>query len=318
MEKIIISALLFLGLTSCLKEEVQINYTPNTGGLIAEAAMGSDYSNQLYYNLQKNEFVGNNNKLVWDFGFTLLNQDIILFANGSKLMRVSNFGPVEFANKLDTLGFSAKAKIENEDGIAFEKNAFGPWSPGDLFLMDRGFNSIGSHLGFWKMKIIKSTSNTVELSIGEISNTSPIRTFELDSTHKFYSLDNLSTVLVEPLENEWDLIFTQYTEYFSDDNINYLVTGCLLNRGESSAVLLEDGTTWENVDFHMAQSVSWSKKRNTIGYDWKHFDGSSYQIEQNKIYLIKDRHGLMYKLRFVSFYNQQGEKGHPRFEVVKF
>ena len=56
-----------------------------------------------------------------------------------------------------------------------------------------------------------------------------------------------------------------------------------------------------------------------IGYDWKYYnlDAALYTIEPGLAYVIRDRDGFYYKLRFIDFYSEAGEKGYPKFEYVR-
>jgi len=56
-----------------------------------------------------------------------------------------------------------------------------------------------------------------------------------------------------------------------------------------------------------------------IGYEWKYynFDAALYTIEPGLAYVIRDRDGFYYKLRFIDFYSEGGEKGYPKFEYVR-
>ena len=60
-----------------------------------------------------------------------------------------------------------------------------------------------------------------------------------------------------------------------------------------------------------------------IGYDWKvavgdpTSGGITYVTRTDLNYIIRDYHGFFYKLRFVSFYNDAGQKGYPTFEYQR-
>ena len=49
---------------------------------------------------------------------------------------------------------------------------------------------------------------------------------------------------------------------------------------------------------------------------WKYynFEAGSYTVEVGLNYVIKNRKGYFYKLRFVEFYNNLGQKGYPAIE----
>ena len=56
-----------------------------------------------------------------------------------------------------------------------------------------------------------------------------------------------------------------------------------------------------------------------IGYDWKDFSlqTNTFTIFSDKIYLIKDASGNLFKLRFIDFYDDNGIKGSPAFEFMR-
>lgn len=94
----------------------------------------------------------------------------------------------------------------------------------------------------------------------------------------------------EPAADAWDFIFTKYT----DNTINYGVTGVLQNTNVEIAQYdgidpvshVEDGTT------------AFSTHINTIGYDWKSFNGSGYDIVDDRAYYVKDVLGNYWKVIF--------------------
>ena len=62
-----------------------------------------------------------------------------------------------------------------------------------------------------------------------------------------------------------------------------------------------------------------TNKRDAIGSDLKQVDINSvvYTVNPNKIYLIQDGEGFIYKFRFVDFYEEVDGKllrGYPKFE----
>jgi hypothetical protein len=77
---------------------------------------------------------------------------------------------------------------------------------------------------------------------------------------------------------------------------------------------------FDAVNLTTAQSVSFSKKQDEIGYDWKQYDQTAerYTMVPNRVYLIKTTDAII-KMKFVDFYNDQGIKGHPKmaWEILK-
>ena len=66
--------------------------------------------------------------------------------------------------------------------------------------------------------------------------------------------------------------------------------------------------TWSHA--HANASFTYSDI-NVIGYDWKiyDFDTGFYTIDPSATYILSDTEGYFYKLRFIDFYNENGEKG---------
>lgn len=68
-----------------------------------------------------------------------------------------------------------------------------------------------------------------------------------------------------------------------------------------------------------AESIIFNANINNIGYSWKsyQFDVNKYVVDFEKIFIIKDQEGFYYKLRFIDFYDQGGNKGTPTFEFQR-
>ena len=67
----------------------------------------------------------------------------------------------------------------------------------------------------------------------------------------------------------------------------------------------------------MANEYNYSTQRDIIGFNWKTFDFDTqvYTINSSMNYIIQSENGIFYKLRFIDFYNNSGEKGYPKFEI---
>jgi len=51
--------------------------------------------------------------------------------------------------------------------------------------------------------------------------------------------------------------------------------------------------------------------------NWKefNFETNLYSVKDNINFVIRDFEGKYYKMRFIDFYNSQGLKGYPKFEL---
>ncbi|HEX2900812.1 MAG TPA: HmuY family protein, partial [Bacteroidia bacterium] len=122
-------------------------------------------------------------------------------------------------------------------------------------------------------------------------------------------------VAIEPPKADWDLCFSQYLEVLPEA---YLVTGVLLNRHQTAAVM-DSTLPFSAIDIGIASDMQLSNSLNVIGYAWKfyHFNSATYQVLPQMTYIIRDSEGHLYKLHFVDFYDAQGVKGSPAWEYQR-
>jgi hypothetical protein len=126
----------------------------------------------------------------------------------------------------------------------------------------------------------------------------------------------------EPPKYEWDLLFSQYTTLlYTNDGVPYpyIVTGVLSNRIDVK-VAQDTLMDFQSIDRNAVLNLEYTTIQDEIGYDWKDVVGDvtsgsiSYEIIEGLNYIVIDQQGYYYKLRFISFYNNDGEKGYPTFE----
>ena len=96
----------------------------------------------------------------------------------------------------------------------------------------------------------------------------------------------------------------------------------MLNRYGVIAAL-DTINTFADITIENLPEYSFSQREDIIGYEWKSVavDENSgtavYTVNSNFIYIIRDNEEFYYKLRFISFYNDMGEKGFPVIEHVR-
>jgi hypothetical protein len=107
----------------------------------------------------------------------------------------------------------------------------------------------------------------------------------------YYAVASNTVFDREPDKTTWDFVFTKY-----DSRIpGYpLVSGILTNEGIETAKIAEADSTISYLD------VNFSKKISNIGFDWKHFNGATYDIT-NPYYYIHASDGNYYRIKFLSF-----------------
>lgn len=308
-----------LFLVACHKDEIPVPAHDPGNVMTQTVDMGSDYKWQIYYDLGTNTVVGKNAKTSWDLGFETSADGFHVVLNTAKSMLVWNTGTTNFASVTDTNGFNLNKRWDEASGN-LDSTAIGDWrTTQPVYIVNRGYSEMGVHQGFRKIQLMAVDNTHYELRLANLNGTNDVTlTVPKDSTYNlsFVSFAGTgSVVMVEPPKKDWDLVFTQYTHIFYEEDpvLPYLVTGCLLNRYKTKAVM-ETGIGFALVDYALAVSKTLSPAINTIGYNWKDFTGSVFITRPDKNYIIQDAGGVYYKLHFIDFYNTSGIKGNPKWE----
>lgn len=308
------SWLLFL-LSSCRKEELPVP-AHNAGNVITSTvSMESNYKWQIYFDLKTNAMVSKNLKTAWDIAFEATTDGYRVILNSSKAMYAANTGNTNFTAVTDTIGFSNNKKFDATSG-APDSTAVGDWrTTNKVYIIDRGYSETGSHQGFRKIQFQSVDANKYTIRFAELNgNGDTSIEINKDSTYNFtfLSFTTKSTVIIEPPKTDWDIVFTQYLESLSTP---YLVTGVLINRYGTSAIM-DSLKTFSQITFADVTSLVLSSKADAIGYRWKKYDysTSTYIIYPQMNYIIKDSEGIYYKLHFIDFYDTSGNKGNPKWE----
>lgn len=289
--------------------------------------VGNLYDQQAYYDLYSMQEKSINDNQDWDLAFVTGEDSWHLLLNSSLMMWAGNTKDTNFAliNSAEGLEMNFDVSSGNLDSTAI-----GEWyyTENDLmyshqyvYVIDRGINSEGAPLGFKKISLDIEEFNYI------------VRYANLDGTEEeriviekngFYNYMHLSfengLLKIEPPKNEWSLKFTRYsTILFTDEGeaYPYNVIGVLLNPYMVEASLTTDNffdiTSANLVDYEYSNSAD------LIGYAWKEydFDDGYYTVLPDKTYIIKNNDGFYYRLRFISFYDAQGNKGNIGIEYSR-
>jgi hypothetical protein len=234
---------------------------------------------------------------------------------------------LEIGHPADTTGTTWR--YDNSNGKA-DSTALGIWfkviggdtvSNGHIYAINRGLDELGNPRGMRQLVIDSISMDIFYFRVANFDG-SNIKSYSIVKNHLvnnvLFTFDAGSDVVSEPPESNWDLLFTQYTTLLFTSLGNpypYLVTGVLLNPNQ--VIVAQDSTElFENITFSSISNLSLSNQQDRIGYDWKfyNFDTGSYTVRMNLNYIIRDTEGYYYKLRFLGFYNEKGEKGYPSIE----
>lgn len=304
---------------SCEMKETPVPLPPAGEAENAEVNMGSNYASQIFFDLETGKAVSQNLKADWDLGFEADAEGFHIVMNTGKSMFSYNAGTNNFETA-DTAGKMA-VKLYDVPSGNLDSTAIGDWRTAkNVYFIDRGYDASANHIGYKKIQFLNVDAHSFEFKMSDLNGDNLVqKKIDKDSNYNFVflSMTTGNTAKVEPPKKDWDIVFTQYTYiFFEPEFMPYLVTGCLLNRYNTTGAK-DSLVTFASIDLAKAEETTLSKSIDVIGYDWKTFNGTKYSVNSAMNYVIKNRHGNYYKLHFLDFYSPTGEKGNPVFEFQK-
>jgi len=100
--------------------------------------------------------------------------------------------------------------------------------------------------------------------------------------------------------------------------VQYKVRGAYLNPYEVAALNLGNELSFEEIGRDLAINQIFSSDANEIGWEWKSvsLEGGLgvYTVESETSYLVRSVEGLVYKIRFVRYIDDNLEPGYPQFD----
>jgi hypothetical protein len=279
------------------------------------AVMGASYANDIFYSLE-NGTVKAEPRNNWELGFYTNTWSAGIIINDGTGMKLFTYpkGDTTAWNNIDTVGiknqwaFSYNSDTTWEEG-AFNRNALGHpdygWGVYNAINHDLVGDSIyvlqlanGSLKKIWIQRK-QSVLNTYIFKYADLDNqnevsvTLDVRPYE-SKLFVYYSITNQQVLDREPAKTDWDLLFTKYIGI--NQGSMYPVTGALANITDTisrNEHVANDNEDWSN--------TAMNGNKNTIGYDWKKFNGQAYEIVDSLLYFIKNEKGDVYKLTFDYF-----------------
>tara|TARA_B100000214_G_C23946936_1_gene618458 strand:- start:348 stop:1328 length:981 start_codon:yes stop_codon:yes gene_type:complete len=308
---------------SCEKEELPISPVDrnNLTTRQIQIGLGDDYPYQVFYKLSEDLIVSQNLNEEWDLGFKSDDEGRHIVLNSSlasavAFANISSFYEEPILSELEW-------RWDNPNGL-LDSTAIGNYNVKEnIYVIDRGYIYGNPNVRYKKMIIDTVTNNFYKIHYASLDNSNEM-IIQLDKNKQLnfttFSFSTNSVVEIQPNKEEWDLMFTRYTELFYQITPPpYLVTGVLINNLNSIQVAIDTINDFNNIEINFDSNGNtnyiFSSEQNIIGYDWKVWNGTGYIIKPNLTYVIKDSYSRYFKLRFIDFYNDLGEKGFPTFEV---
>jgi hypothetical protein len=143
---------------------------------------------------------------------------------------------------------------------------------------------------FYISNLDNSDSNYVEINKHDYK----------DRNFAYYNVLTNTLMDREPNNKSWDLVWTKYKGMVNLGQVTvpYSVTGVLHNIGVRTAQNM--GKTCPNVWLGNKTAMP-ETNISTIGYDWKTFNGTAYDITDTFVYFVSALDGKTYKLTFKSY-----------------
>ncbi len=288
---------------------------------IASVNMGPTYDNAIFFNLKAGTSE-TRDIYSWHLGFATGAAETYIIMNGGNEVQVHATGDTAFAGHY-TVSSSTEWLWDNPNGKP-DSTAFAGWcdstyniTRNKVYIIDLGTKATER---YWKIKIlaVSATSFTVKYAQLDGNDEQVLEILKnANANFTYLNLESHKIVAFEPDQMAWDLLFTRYRHVYYDMSpvTPYYVNGALINT-RSVEVLEATGFTFESLDAEKANQLMLTRKADEIGYDWKFFDlngTGKYVVDSKKVFVLKDREGYLYKLRFIDFYDEAGTKGVPKF-----
>ena len=275
------------------------------------------YTNQSFYNLNDGE-IANIDNTNWDLAFSSSGYGSAIRINaqaGVELFVYPN-GDINDWNSVDITNINNWSSIINSD-TTWTIGAFNATSdPTNSLDLGWGvYSTITHHItgdsihiiklsngDYKKLQMIKLSSGVYDFKYANIDGSNEVTTNVSKSNYTsknfgYYSLTNEAELDREPDSDSWHILFTKYVSEIYPGT-NYAVTGVLTNK--DIEVAKAEGVDISNVNYN---SYSFSSQINTIGYNWKSYNMSSfsYDIVDSLCFFIKDDFGSIWKLQLTGF-----------------
>lgn len=310
---------LHIFMVSCEKTEQPYPLPTPGSASFDKVDIGDNYELHVFYSFT-NGIIKTDSFEIWDFCFTQSTEEVEIWLNGGKGNLIYQTTSTDFAATQNNIP-NHLWKYDEPTWI-LNKSAYGILSGEDLdyvYLLKTNSNT-------YKFKVnIADDPNGIQVQWGRLNDEQGQTTTLLRDPHKSYLYFSTihGSMDVEPQKTEWDVWFTRYRHIFYGANpdgsdMPYFVNGVLLNpyqtQGAADTLTARD---FDELDLEEAmESYRLTNQRDIIGYHWKevNINNGEYKVLPERVYLVEDQLQQLWKLRFVNFYESNGQKGKPQFE----
>jgi len=350
MKKIFLLPLALLALVSCGDDDSKIAPIEqvSAGTIMGTADKplelgGSNETNQVYVDLS-DETTAKVARDSWELGF-YSGSDFKVVLNGSIAMATKALETTDITLpqkddatiNVGTFTSDNLAYVDKADGT-IANTAFGTIATSEaaakVYLLNLGkavptvaasagsTNVAGAARGWKKVKIWQD-AGSYKLQYADLASaSSTIVTIAKDANynHVFFSITNNTTVTVEPAKDKWDLAFTTFTNEVFQDAVSagsyfYSDFTVINTKGGVTAVKVSgDEATYNAYTLASATGLTFSTDQRAVGADWR--DVITRVVFNDVFFVVKDTEGNLYKVKFISMLDANGNRGYPVFQYA--
>jgi hypothetical protein len=313
--------LLFVG---CERPDKVIKLPPAGDAVFADLVNGQNYENTVFVNLATGAMV-TRPVSTYDIAFETsasgyrvwLNTGNYAFLSRQNLYTL-NTVPVPPTNT----GWVTDNPARNPDSswVAKSLNPSTRLGTGEVLILDRGrylYPGASNRERFRKLQMVHVSDTDYVFRVGYLDQDSATcATIHLRKdpayTLVYYHFNNGQVAFAPPRDN-WHFQMGQYTHLYLSETPEfrfYLVRGVLHNRENGVTVAAVD-TFWDSYPAYDSVNAAklpqfeslYSPNADRIGFDWKSVDINTalYTINPRDYYLLRDRNGIVYRLKFLSY-----------------
>lgn len=350
MKKLITGFALLSLFAACKKDKIEdITVKPSEGNTIqlqgiAAGEPGSSAGNAVFVDFSKDKAT-TAKRSSWDLAFYTGNQSRVLINNMTGATAyVTNKTDLNAVTAADTIG--VKVSFDFTDPQSSDYNLIDDIN-GDLsktvipeingsndkvVIIDRGTGAGTAKRALIKLKIKKSGADYIVEYDQLDGSSSKTATVSIDNDYNFsyFSFDD-GAVKVEPQKREWDICWTasMYQTNMGGGFVPYVFSDLIIINSLNNIQVVEknydteEAATQAYADYKLAntQSETFSSDKWIIGSNWRRTatPGSTTPAGtiKTKFYIVKDTDGNFYKLKFISFSEDDGgQRGKPEIQYT--
>ncbi len=297
-------------------------------------AANNIYTSQTFYKIEENQIrqISWNSRQDWDLGFETGVNGWHVIINYSTAARIVCTGITDYeAVDVNTViglfpvGDSLNWKFSHPNGD-LDSTAVGNWiDSASVYILYRGAMYTDPPEAYFKIKFESVNANEYLITYNDV-NTDVDHSVSISKdgsyNYVYYSFTDNDVVEIEPPRDNWDLLFTPFMGYYyinTGEGLPYFLNGVYSNYLNGVEVIeIDDANVeYDSIDASYINQYEFLTTQDVLGYDWKDIPQPPdyvYYIDENKKYIIHAVDGSYYKFRFISYYNEMGDKGFPIFQ----